>query len=388
MPGNAARRSPKMGFVLVLAALALAATGLSGCADEPSPPSALVGIALPSDEGRWGDVADVLRDRLTDAGYLVDLQVAGDDIPAQVRQVEQLLAAAPVALIVAPVDRTSLTSVLDRAPDEIEVVALGMLIRDTEAVDRFVAFDAALEGSLQATALLQGLGLIDDTGIAVPDTPDGAFRIEVFAGSSDEDRTEPSFAGALSVLQPFLDAGTLVIGSGEESLAEATTLRGNEATAGSRLTRILHDSYPDSSDSPWPDAVLAPSDAIASGVIDALMAAGAEPGADFPIVTGRGAELRAVAALLDGRQYATQFEDPRLLAEEAAARLIEALRAGSPGVVDPTVPPAGAVVDNGARLVPTSLLPPLTVRMGDIDELLIDSGYWTRSQVDEAVADA
>jgi len=346
-----------------------------------------VAIALPSDDGRWDDVADVLRDRITAAGYAVDLRVAGDDIPTQVRQLEQLLAAAPVAVIVAPVDATSLTSVLDRVPDETEVVSLGTLIRDTAAIDRLVAFDSAIEGFLQATALLQGLGIVDSAGLAVPDAPAGPFRIELFAGSVDDARTEPSFAGALSVLQPYVDSGTLMIGSGEASLGEATTLRGNAATAESRLTRLLRDSYAESSDRAWPDAVLAPSDAIARGVIDALIAAGAAPGETFPVVTGRGAELRAVAALLDGRQYSTQLEDPRLLAEEAAERVIAALGSGPPGVTDPTAGPPGVSVENGARLLPASLLQPQTVRAGDIDDLLVGSGYWTRAQVDDAITE-
>jgi putative multiple sugar transport system substrate-binding protein len=364
--------------------VALAAAGLTGCAVPQAP---TVAVALPSDDGRWDDVAEVLRDRLAAAGYVVDLRVAGDDIPTQVRQLEQLLAASPAAVIVAPVDATSLTTVLDRAPAETEILALGTLVRDTGAVDRFVGFDPAIEGFLQATALLEGLGLVDATGVAVPDAPDGPFRIELFAGSVDDVRTEPSFAGAMSALQPYLDAGTLAVGSGESSLAEATTLRGNAATAGSRLTRLIRDGYEGSADTAWPDAVLAPSDAIARGVIEALIAAGAAPGETFPVVTGRGAELRAVAALLDGRQYSTQLEDPRLLAEEAAERMIAALGDGPPGVLDPTAAPPGVSVDNGARVLPATLLRPQTVRAGDIEEVLVGSGYWTSAQVAGAFAD-
>ncbi len=211
-------------------------------------------------------------------------------------------------------------------------------------------------------------------------------RIELFAGSVDDTRTEPSFAGAMSVLQPHLDSGVLAIGSGESSLAEATTLRGNAATAESRLTRLIRDEYAGAGEPAWPDAVLAPSDAIARGVIDALIAAGAAPGDGFPVVTGRGAELRAVAALLDGRQYATQLEDPRLLAEAAADRVIAALRAGPTVTVAPTTHP-GVSVDNGARQVPASLLQPQTVRAGDIEAVLVESGFWTSAQVDRAVAD-
>jgi putative multiple sugar transport system substrate-binding protein len=272
-------------------------------------------------------------------------------------------------------------------------VALGTLVRDTGAVDRLVAFDAAVEGFLQATALLQGLGLVDDSGSAAADAPPGPFRVELFAGSVDDERTEPSFAAAMSVLQPYLDAGTLVVASGETALDQATTLRGNGATAASRLSRILRDFYAasdeaaQSGDRAWPDGILAPSDAIARAAAEVLAAAGAVAGEDFPVLTGRGAELRSVVGLLDGIQYATLLEDPRLLASEAADRVIDALRTGPAGIPEPSAAPPGPAVDNGARQVPASLVQPQSVRADDIDALVIGSGYWTQARLDDAVAE-
>jgi putative multiple sugar transport system substrate-binding protein len=118
-----------------------------------------------------------------------------------------------------------------------------------------------------------------------------------------------------------------------------------------------------------------------------LLAAGAPAGETFPVLTGRGAELRSVVALLDGLQSATLLEDPRLLASEAADRLIEALRQGPAGIPDPSASPQGGAVDNGARQVPASLVQPQAVLASDIDALLIDTGYWTQAQVDDAVAE-
>jgi len=361
-------------------AVVLAAAALAGCATPATP---TIGIALPSDAGRWDDVAGVLRDRLEAAGYAVDVRVADNDIPTQVRQVEELLGEGPQALIVAPVDVTSLTTVLDRAPSQTEVVSLGTLVHDTGAVDRLVAFDHAVGGYLQATALLEGLGLVDATGAAVLGA--GTFRIELFAGSVDDPRTEPAFSAAMSVLDPYLASGALVVGSGEAALDQVTTLRGNGATAASRLTRVLRDAYAPGS---VPDAVLTPSDAIARGVAGVLIAAGAIPGEGFPVLTGRGAEPASVAALLDGRQQATLLEDPRLLAAEAAERVIEALRApADPDASAPSTAPPAVEVDNGARRVAASLLSPQTVRADDIDALLVGSGYWTRAQLDDAIAE-
>jgi putative multiple sugar transport system substrate-binding protein len=353
---------------LALVAL-LVLAGLTGCTSAPASP--VVGVALPSDGGRWDDVAEILQSTLTGSGYTVLLRTAGDDIPTQVRQVGELLDAAPAALIVAPVDAGSLTPVLDAAPSDVEVLSFGTLVRDTGAVDGFVGFDAAVEGYLQAQALIQGLGL--DTGAA------GPFRIELFAGSVDDERTEPAYSAAMSVLQPYLNSGVLVVGSGETALDQVSTLRGNSATAASRMTRILRDSYPES----LPDAVLAPSDPIARGVAGVLLDARAVAGEGFPVVTGRGAELRSIVALLEGRQYSTVLEDPRLIAVAAANRVIDAL--GSTGEPSATDGPTASTIDNGARQVPASLLQPVSVRVGDIDGAVIGTGYWTRARIDDAI---
>jgi putative multiple sugar transport system substrate-binding protein len=367
-------------------AVALAAAVLTGCTSAPSAPT--IGVALPSASGRWGDVAEVLRARLQGAGYTVVLRAAKDDIPTQVRQVAELLDLHPDALIVAPVDPSSLTAPLDDVDPDIEVVTLGTLVRDTGAIDRLIGFDSGVEGFLQATALLQGLGLVDATGAAIPEAPRGPFRIELFAGSPDEDRTEPAFAAAMSVLQPYLDRRILSVGSGDAALEEVETLRGNADTAASRMTRILRDTYADGdTGQQFPDAVLAPSDEIARGIAGALIDAGDVVGPGFTVLSGRGAQLRSLAALTDGRQFATLLEDPRLLAREAADQVIAAL-AVTPGVpAAPTDAPPGSAVDNGARLVPASLLQPVLVHVDEIESLVVDSGYWTRARVDRAIAE-
>jgi putative multiple sugar transport system substrate-binding protein len=346
---------------------------LAGCG--PGPAQDVVAIALPTDAGRWGDVAEVLREGLEGVGYAVDVRVAGDDIPTQVMQLGELLEAGPAALIVAPVDEASLTPVLDGADPEMEVVSFGTLIRDTDAIDRFVAVDAAAAGRLQGVALLQGLGLVDDTGEPAADAPRGPFRIEVFAGSADAPASAPQLAGALAVLRPYLDDGVLRVGSGETSLADVATLRGNGETAAGRLTRIVREAY----SGEWPDALLAPSDEIARAAAGALIDAGAVPGPGFPIVTGGGSELRSLAALVDGRQYATLLADPRELAQAAVDAVV--------GLSKSTPAPGEIAVDNGARDVPATLLAPVPVRVADIVTVLVASGYWSRVRVAEAMAE-
>ena len=86
-------------------------------------------------------------------------------------------------------------------------------------------------------------------------------------------------------------------------------------------------------------------------------------------------ELRSLAALVDGRQYATLLEDPRALAD-AAMRVLQQGPAA-----------AGATVDNGAGDIPAMLVAGVPVRADDIDELVVGSGYWSRDRVDDAIAE-
>lgn len=349
-------------------AVSLTALGLTGC--SPSAQPRVVAVVLPSEDGRFADVADELRERLAAAGYAVDVHSTDGDIPAQVTVVGELLAEHPAGLVVWPIDGTSLTPVIDEADPGIQIIALGEMVDDTPRVDRYVAFDAGAAGTRQLTAMLEGLGVVDGAAASAP------LSIELFVGSPENAGTEPGYAAIMSGLQPLLDSGTLVIGSGEIALDDVTTLRGNEETAASRMTHILRDHY----GADAPDAVLATSDEIARGVSGALLAAGSDPGDGFPIVTGRGAELASLVALLEGRQYATLLEDPRRLGAEAADRLIDMLAGTTPA-------PPEQTVDNGAAAIPASLVQPAIVRVDDIDDLIIASGYWSRARLDKAIAE-
>jgi putative multiple sugar transport system substrate-binding protein len=366
-------------FSTALAAVALSATATAGCtAAPPSNGPGTLAIVMPALEGRFQDVADALRAEAEDAGYTVEVRGTDGDIPAQVTTVQEFLDEGVEALVVWPIDQTSLVPVVDEAPEGTAVVSMGTLVRDTARLDAHVGFDARAAGAAQARLLLEGLGLLapEGTATATPApsaTPaSGPFRIELVAGSPDDQRTAPAYAGAMSVLEPYLDSGTLVVGSGETELSQVTTLRGSDATAAERLTGIIADHYAGA----VPDAVLATSDELARGVATALLDAGAVPGDGFPVVTGRGCELRSLAALVDGRQYATLLEDPRVL----AAAAMRVLRDGASAA-------DGATVDNGAGAIPAALVAGVPVRAGDIDDLVIGSGYWSRDRVDDAIAE-
>ena len=87
-------------------------------------------------------------------------------------------------------------------------------------------------GVQQGTSLLTGLGILDANG---KDTgKKGPFNIELFAGSPDDNNATFFFNGAMSVLQPYIDKGTLVV-SGQTTFQQVAIQRWQLETAQDRM---------------------------------------------------------------------------------------------------------------------------------------------------------
>ncbi|MCZ2817164.1 multiple monosaccharide ABC transporter substrate-binding protein [Modestobacter sp. VKM Ac-2984] len=374
----------KLGLTALGASLALT---LSACGGEGAgsntntadadPSDLTIGVSMPTETSeRWiADGANV-EDQLESAGYDVELLYAGDDIPTQSQQIDQMIAQGVDALIVAAIDGTALSAQLQNAADQdIPVISYDRLIRETENVDFYVSFDNFKVGVAQGTALLNGLGITDEEGN--PTGATGPFNIELFAGSLDDNNAGFFFDGAMSVLQPYIDNGTLVVKSGQTGIEQAATLRWSQETAQRRMEDLLTSSYNDGS---AVNGVLSPYDGISRGIITALQNAGYGPTQDaqpkpMPVITGQDAEIASVKLIADNVQDSTVFKDTRLLAEQAVAAATAYLEGEVPEANDTET------YDNGVKVVPSYLLPIETVYQDDIESVLIDSGYYTAEEV-------
>ncbi|MBN9605236.1 MAG: sugar-binding protein [Actinomycetales bacterium] len=334
----------------------------------------LIGVAMPTKSSeRWIADGDALKATLEADGYSVDLQYAEDDIPTQVSQVENMITKGAEALIIAAIDGTTLSNVLQEAADAgIPVIAYDRLIRDSENVDYYATFDNFLVGQQQAWTVLNGLGLTELDGTPIDGAPAGPFNIELFAGSLDDNNAFFFFNGAMDVLQPYIDNGTLVVKSGQTDIEQVATLRWDGETAQSRMEDILTANYSDGSKV---NAVLSPYDGISRGIISALQDAGYSVGEGWPIISGQDAEVDSVKAILSGEQYATIFKDTRELAKVAAGMAAAILGGGEPEVNDTTT------YDNGVKVVPSYLLQPVPVVKDNVQSALVDTGYWTAEEL-------
>lgn len=354
---------------LMLTACASGSAGSSGSGDGAGD-GGLIGVAMPTKSSeRWIQDGNAVKAELEAAGYSVDLQYAEDDIPTQVSQIENMITKGAEALIVASIDGTTLSEVLQTAADaDIPVIAYDRLIKGTENVDYYATFDNFRVGEQQAWTVLNGLGLTDLEGNPIEGAPAGPFNIELFAGSLDDNNAFFFWDGAMSVLEPLIDDGTLVVQSGQTDIEQAATLRWDGETAQSRMEDILTANY---SDGTQVDAVLSPYDGISRGIISALTDAGYSVGDEWPTISGQDAEVDSVKAILSGEQYATIFKDTRELAKVAAGMAISVLAGEEPEINDTET------YDNDVKKVPSYLLVPVPVIQDNVESALVDTGYWT-----------
>ena len=320
----------------------------------------LVGIAMPTKSSlRWISDGDSLKAALEGNGYTVDLQYAEDDIPNQLAQIENMVTKGAKVLIVASIDGTTLSDVLQKAHDGgAKVVAYDRLIRQSGNVDYYTTFDNFKVGVLQAESILKGLGYPENKG---------PFNIELFGGSPDDNNAFFFYDGAMSVLQPLIDKGDLVVKSGQMGMEKVGTLRWDAAVAQARMDNILSANYSDGS---RVDAVLAPYDGLSRGIISSLRGVGyGTADQPWPIISGQDAETPSIKAIIAGEQYSTVFKDTRELAK-VTAKLVDDVLAGKEPEINDT-----KTYDNGVKVVPSYLLVPVSVDKSNYEEIVVKSGY-------------
>ena len=204
-------------------------------------------------------------------------------------------------------------------------------------------------------------------------TAKGPFNVELFAGSSDDNNATFFYNGAMKVLQPYIQAGTLVVKSKQTDFKTISILRWDPATAQKRMEDLLTKTY---SGGAKVQGVLSPYDGLSIGILSALKSAGyGTSGQPYPVVTGQDAELASVKSIIAGDQYSTIYKDTRQLAKTAVSMADSVLKGQQPQVNNTTD------YNNGAKVVPSMLLPFVVVDKSNYQKELVDTGYYTAAQL-------
>lgn len=303
---------------------------------------ALIGVALPAKTSQnWVLAGDAFEKSIEDAGFKADIQYAnaGNPVPDQQAQIQSMITKGAKAIIIGAADGSQLgTQVAAAKKSGAVVIAWDRNILNTENVDYYVAFNNFKVGQLQAQALLEGMEA---------KKADGPYNIELFSGSPDDANAKVFFNGAMDVLQPKIDDGTVKVVSGRTSFSETNTQGWLAQNAQSRMTDILTKSYTNTE----LDGVLSPNDTLARAILTATKAAG-KPN---PVVTGQDSETASIPLIMKGEQYSTIYKNTTEEAQ-AAIDLVSDLADGKKPETK-----EDKNNDNGKKIVPAVELTPVLV---------------------------
>lgn len=335
--------------------------------DENSTDGKTIGILMPTKSSeRWINDGNDMVEELEKLGYKTDLQYAEDVVETQVSQAENLITKGVDCLVIANIDGESLTDVCKKANDSgIPVIAYDRLIKNTEYVDYYISFDNTLVGVQIGEYIEKALDLKNANG--------KSYNIELFAGSPDDNNAHMLYDGAMSILQQYIDNGSLVVVSGQTDFDTVCTLRWDGALAQSRMENILTANY---SAGKKVDAVFSSYDGLSRGIVEALRSVGyGTSDLPWPVITGQDAETATVKSIISGEQTQTIFKDTRELANRAV-KVVDSILKGEEVEVNDT-----ETYDNGVKVVPSYLCTPISVDINNYKEVLIDSGYIEESEL-------
>lgn len=321
-----------------------------------------VGVSMPTkDLQRWNQDGANMQSELEAAGYEVDLQYASNDVQTQVSQIENMISSGANVLVIAAIEGSSLGEALDMAKSaNIPVIAYDRLLMNSDAVSYYATFDNYMVGTKQGEYIVDALDL---------DNADGPFNLEITAGDPGDNNAGYFYNGAMDVLNPYIDAGKLVVVSGQKSFDECATPTWATETAQSRAENILSSNYADGTQI---DVWLCSNDSTALGVENALAA---NYNGEYPIVTGQDCDKENVKNMIAGKQSMSIFKDTRTLATQVV-KMVGQILSGETVDVNDT-----ETYDNGTGVIPSFLCEPVFADINNYKELLIDSGYYTEADL-------
>lgn len=362
-------------FLAVAMVLAVA-TGLvfaGGGADASG--SKMIGLAMPETHvERWQKDGAALLEDAKAKGYNAEVAYGDADQGKQNQQIQDFITKGADLLVIGSVNEGVVSVVEEANRDGVIVIAYDRLITGSKDYDYYITFDNYKVGQFQGKAIETAL----DLPAASKSSPK---KITLFAGSPTDNNAKVFFDGAIDVLRPYVEAGTLqIVGpaplkSSDAAFTKITTENWRADIAKTRMENLLNND----AKNVVLDAVLAPNDTLARAIIEACATDAKYAGGKLPVVTGQDGEAASIAYIRDGKQNMTVFKDTRKLAA-ATIVLADALLKGQTPKI------AGARLDTesydtGKKKVKAYLLEPVIVTKDNYKAIMIDSGYYKASDI-------
>ncbi len=291
---------------------------------------------------RWQRDRDVFVSVAKELGAEVNVQNANGVVAEQQKQIDYFIQKGMDVIVIIAIDPASLRDSVKKAKAAgIRVVSYDRLIDDAD-VDLYISFDNEMVGEMMARALLDK-GIDENSNV-------------IMIGGSPTDNNVPLVEGAFKRLMAkhrvtILDA------------IHADNWRAEEAAE-----YIYENPYQIAQ----ADAIMCGNDDLATQAVRAL-AENRQAGQIY--VVGQDADLAACQRIVEGTQVMTVYKPVEKLATRAAEAAV-ALAEGKVLSGDDVT-----TMDSGAYQIPCIALEPISVNRGNIDEVIIGSGFHLKEDV-------
>jgi len=293
---------------------------------------------------RWLIDRDIMIAKAKEAGAEIILKNANESAEEQKKQIQDLIKEKVDVIIIVAYDKYSLSGVISSARrKKIKVIAYDRMIMNTE-IDLHISFDNRMIGRKMAEAVSGGV----EKG-----------NVVIVNGAETDNNSYEYNKGVYEVLDPRIKSGEINV------VKEVWAENWRESDAYESIHYVIENGI-------GIDAVIAANDRLADGVIKAL--AEYKLSGIVPVV-GHDAELAACQRIVEETQYATIFKPIDEMAVQAISSAIKMAK-------DEKIENLG-LINNGLHEVPLLFINDgiETVTKGNIDEIIIKSGFYTRNEV-------
>jgi putative multiple sugar transport system substrate-binding protein len=340
--------------------------------------SALIGIAMPETHVlRWQKDGASLKAIAESRGYRAEVAYGDADQNQQNRQIQGFLTQGAKLLVVGNINDGVNSVIADAAQDNVAVIAYDRLIMGSADYDYYITFDNFKVGQFQGQGIERGLNLASATAASPK-------HVTLFAGSPTDNNSKFFFDGAMSVLNPYIEKGVLVVvgpypqtSADNANFQRIATENWQAPIAKTRMENLLSNDARDV----VLDAVLAPNDTLARAIIEACLADAKYAGGKLPVVTGQDAEFDSALSIKNGQQYMTVFKDTAKLAEAAIILADQILKGQTPSIPGASLASGSltSIGDTGRKVVKAYLLEPVIITRDNIS-VPVNAGFYTDSE--------
>ena len=333
-------------------------------ADKKSDIEIKIACLLPSGVvPRWAQDYSIIEKYCNENGYQSQAIYADDDVATQIQQIESYVSKGYNAIIIVPVDGEAVSAAVAKAREQgVAVVSFDRMVKNTE-IDYYATFDNFGVGAADGQYVVDALNL---------DNTDGPYNIELFTGDIADNNALLTYEGMMSVLQPYIDEGKLVVKSGQTEYEQVCTESWDSEKAQKRMENILSGYYANDTI----DAVCTTYCGMALGSITALKSAGyGTADKPLPITTGQDAEVAACKSILNGELTMSILKDDRVLCPIAVDMCVAAVTGQEYPVNDTET------YDNGAGTLKTYLGDITPFDLNNFDEVIYESGFFTEEDL-------